>query len=166
MLPGQSTFVVCKIWTEMTHRRLLVHLFNICCGDERVSSSLTFALTSRCGHCKRLAPEYEKAAKELSQRSPPIPLAKVDATVESEVASRFDVTGYPTLKMFRKGKVFDYNGPREKNGRALHAQHGVFFGHSLFSACKKFTSPEGMCLIKKINNKLIYLYFFKLKKCF
>ncbi|XP_061569516.1 protein disulfide-isomerase A4 [Cololabis saira] len=69
-----------------------------------------------CGHCKRLAPEYEKAAKELSQRSPAIPLAKVDATVEPEIATRFGVSGYPTLKIFRKGKVFDYNGPREKNG--------------------------------------------------
>uniref|UniRef100_A0A3Q4ANH8 Protein disulfide-isomerase A4 n=1 Tax=Mola mola TaxID=94237 RepID=A0A3Q4ANH8_MOLML len=73
-----------------------------------------------CGHCKQLAPEYEKAAKELSQRSPPIPLAKVDATVESEIASRFGVTGYPTLKIFRKGKVFDYNGPREKYGIVDH----------------------------------------------
>ncbi|XP_076617878.1 protein disulfide-isomerase A4 [Chaetodon auriga] len=69
-----------------------------------------------CGHCKRLAPEYEKAAKELSKRSPSIPLAKVDATVESEIGSRFGVTGYPTLKIFRKGKVFDYNGPREQYG--------------------------------------------------
>uniref|UniRef100_A0A8D3B7K9 Protein disulfide-isomerase A4 n=2 Tax=Scophthalmus maximus TaxID=52904 RepID=A0A8D3B7K9_SCOMX len=69
-----------------------------------------------CGHCKSLAPEYEKAAKELTQRSPPIPLAKVDATVESEIATRFEVTGYPTLKIFRKGKMFDYNGPRENYG--------------------------------------------------
>ncbi|XP_043822504.1 protein disulfide-isomerase A4 [Dromiciops gliroides] len=69
-----------------------------------------------CGHCKKLAPEYEKAAKELSKRSPPIPLAKVDAIEETELAKRFDVTGYPTLKIFRKGKAFDYSGPREKYG--------------------------------------------------
>ncbi|XP_062335595.1 protein disulfide-isomerase A4 [Osmerus eperlanus] len=69
-----------------------------------------------CGHCKQLAPEYEKAARELSLRSPPIPLGKVDATVQSDLATRFGVTGYPTLKIFRKGKAFDYNGPREKFG--------------------------------------------------
>lgn len=41
-----------------------------------------------------------------------IPLATVDATVEKDLAKRYDVTGYPTLKIFRNGKVSDFKGGR------------------------------------------------------
>ncbi|KAL0582566.1 Protein disulfide-isomerase A4 [Plecturocebus cupreus] len=64
-----------------------------------------------CGYCKKFASEYNKAAKEHSKFSPPIPPAKVDTTTETDLAKRFDVSGYPTLKIFRKGRPFDYNSP-------------------------------------------------------
>ena len=42
----------------------------------------------------------------------------MDATTEESLASQFGVTGYPTLKIFRKGKPVDYTGPRERKGES------------------------------------------------
>ncbi|GAB4844164.1 disulfide-isomerase [Ancistrocladus abbreviatus] len=73
-----------------------------------------------CGHCKKLAPEYEKAASILSNHDPSIILAKVDANEESnrELASNYEVKGFPTLKILRNGgkTVQDYKGPRDAEG--------------------------------------------------
>jgi len=65
-----------------------------------------------CSHCKSLAPHYAKAAEELLNSDPKVILGKVDATVESDLASRFDIKGYPTLKFFKQGKPIEYDGGR------------------------------------------------------
>ncbi|XP_031791945.1 protein disulfide-isomerase A4 isoform X2 [Piliocolobus tephrosceles] len=65
-----------------------------------------------CGHCKQFAPEYEKIANVLKDNDPPIPVAKIDATSASMLASRFDVSGYPTIKILKKGQAVDYEGSR------------------------------------------------------
>jgi len=68
-----------------------------------------------CGHCKNLAPEYEAAAGLLRNNVPNLRLAKVDATVHSELAEKFEVEGYPTLKLIVNGQVSDFQGGRTAN---------------------------------------------------
>lgn len=71
-----------------------------------------------CGHCKKLAPEYEKAAETLKEEG--IVLANVDATLDEnkELAAKYGVRGFPTLKMFRgdEESSSEYQGPREAPG--------------------------------------------------
>jgi len=69
-----------------------------------------------CGHCKELAPQWAEAAGRSKKLAKPVPLAKVDATDQEELATRFDVTGYPTIKLFRSGVEEDYKGPRDADG--------------------------------------------------
>lgn len=70
-----------------------------------------------CGHCKSLAPKYAEAAGILKKSDPNLKLAKVDCTVETNVAGQYGISGYPTLKVFRNGVASDYKGGREADGK-------------------------------------------------
>ena len=64
----------------------------------------------RSGHCKQLAPKFEAASERLKGVAA---LAAVDASAEKDVGASYDVTGYPTLLVFKKGKnLGKYTGKR------------------------------------------------------
>lgn len=69
-----------------------------------------------CGHCKNLAPEYEKAATELKAKG--VTLAKIDGSAEQAIAQQYGIKGFPTLfyfKSFEQGKI-EYDGERTAAG--------------------------------------------------
>ncbi len=66
-----------------------------------------------CGHCKSLAPVYEKVAKAYDGESGVV-IAKCDCDAHKDVCSKYGVQGYPTLKWFLKGnkEATEYEGGR------------------------------------------------------
>jgi len=67
-----------------------------------------------CGHCKSMIPAYEETAEAFSKENDVV-IAEVDADAHKDLGSRFGVSGFPTLKFFKKGSTTpdDYNGGRE-----------------------------------------------------
>ncbi|KAF2292344.1 hypothetical protein GH714_020374 [Hevea brasiliensis] len=64
-----------------------------------------------CGHCKKLAPEWNKAANNLKGK---VKLGHVDCDAEQPLMSRFNVQGFPTILVFGadKDSPFPYEGAR------------------------------------------------------
>ncbi|KAJ1261795.1 hypothetical protein BS78_09G058100 [Paspalum vaginatum] len=66
-----------------------------------------------CGHCKKLAPEYEKLGASF-KKAKSVLIAKVDCDEHKSLCSKYGVSGYPTIQWFPKGSLEPkkYEGPR------------------------------------------------------
>ncbi|GJP46371.1 hypothetical protein CLOM_g5665 [Closterium sp. NIES-68] len=70
--------------------------------------------TPWCGHCQRLAPEWEKVATAFKD-SDAIRIAEVDCQAHSALCGNHEVHGYPAIKWFGAGQTTseDYAGGRK-----------------------------------------------------
>ncbi|RNF25759.1 putative protein disulfide isomerase [Trypanosoma conorhini] len=76
-----------------------------------------------CGHCQKLAPEWEKAAKEIPSEAI---MVDVDCTKEKELAKKYSIQGFPTIILFREGKeVEHYKGGRQSTDLVNYVKANV-----------------------------------------
>ena len=68
-----------------------------------------------CGHCKNLAPEWEKAAHALKGI---VRVGAVDMTTDETVGQPYGIQGFPTIKLFglNKKDPVNYEGERSAKG--------------------------------------------------
>jgi len=85
--------------------------------DETIKNEFVFVefYAPWCGHCKKLVPEYAALATGLKAEGSKVVIAKLDATQANDVATKYSIRGYPTLKLFRNGEPVDYEGGRTTN---------------------------------------------------
>jgi protein disulfide-isomerase-like protein len=63
-----------------------------------------------CGHCKTMAPTFDKVAEELEGV---VNVARVDVMKNRDLGTRFEIKGFPTVKMISKGNVYSFSGKRD-----------------------------------------------------
>ncbi|OLL25736.1 Protein disulfide-isomerase, partial [Neolecta irregularis DAH-3] len=80
-----------------------------------------------CGHCKKLAPEYEKLAQFYESYSDKVVIAKCDATL-NDIPDK--IVGFPTIKLYpanQKKEPVEYTGDRSLAGLAAFiAEQGTY----------------------------------------
>jgi protein disulfide-isomerase A6 len=72
------------------------------------------AVASWCGHCKSMKPAYNQFGKAFINEGKNVIVARVDAAVETDIAQKLDVKGYPSIFFYPRGssQPEPYNGGR------------------------------------------------------
>ena len=99
-----------------------------------------------CGHCKQLAPTYEEIATELKGE---IAVAKCDVDEHKDLAGKYEIQGFPTIKVWKQGTWIEHKGSRDKD--------------SIIKEVKRIADPSYWGILTKIQfhlKKYFYIGFF------
>lgn len=82
-----------------------------------------------CGHCKQLAPIYDKLGEKFKDNES-IVIAKMDSTINELEHTK--INSFPTIKLFKKGdnQVIEYSGERTLEGLTKFLETGGSYGQA------------------------------------
>ncbi|EFA00647.1 protein disulfide-isomerase [Tribolium castaneum] len=94
-----------------------------------------------CGHCKQLAPIYDKVGEHFKDDKSVV-VAKIDATANELEHTK--ITSFPTLKFYPKGgnNVIEYNGPRTFEGLVKFIESGGVDGAGVDEPVEEETEDD------------------------
>ncbi|KAI9006372.1 thioredoxin-like protein [Hyaloraphidium curvatum] len=74
-----------------------------------------------CQHCQKLMPTWDKLGQNPDVKGK-VRIGKVDCTSSKELCKRFEVKGYPSLKLVHGNDTIDYRGPRSAESLVAFCQ--------------------------------------------
>ena len=80
-------------------------------NDENVADLYLF-YTTWCPHCKTTKPIWQELKGKLENKKVndvKINFIEIDCEKEKEIADKFKIEGYPTIKMVYKGQLIEYD---------------------------------------------------------
>ncbi|XP_052137030.1 protein disulfide isomerase-like 2-2 [Oryza glaberrima] len=116
-----------------------------------------------CGHCKKLAPEYEKLGASF-KKAKSVFIAKVDCDEHKSVCSKYGVSGYPTIQWFPKGSLEPkkYEGQRSAEALAefVNTEGGTNVKLATIPSSVVVLGPDNFDSIVLDENKDILVEFY------
>lgn len=120
------SYVLCVILASAMMTQAEVLKLKLDNFDETIATGRTLVkfFAPWCGHCRAMAPAYERASEEVAGSE--IKIAEVDCDDQLEVCSRFSVGGFPSLMLFDSAtkQVIAYRGARETANFVSFAKSG------------------------------------------
>lgn len=109
-----------------------------------------------CGHCKKLAPTLDKMAPYLAGK---LAIGKIDCTVEKELCKDQQIKGYPTLKVYRDGDIFDYPGQRDADSMIDFAEKMSKPAVTLVDSYQDFETSMHLSSSSSTSSSVAFLAF-------
>lgn len=85
-------------------------------GDKEVT--VYYFFTTWCPYCKKARPEWDASVDSYNGKSingHKIKMIAIDAEKDPDLADKFSVDGYPSVKMVKNGKVIEYDAKLTKS---------------------------------------------------